>query len=119
MAAADLAPKPQTLDYIQAAAVPLSALTAWEGLFDHGKLAAEQKVLIHGAAGGVGSFAVQLAHWRGAHVIATASSPNLAFVRDLGAEQVMTEPNGIPPRSRRQEKVSPEREYLKRPSVPS
>jgi NADPH:quinone reductase-like Zn-dependent oxidoreductase len=89
IAASDLAPKPQTVDFAQAAAVPLSALTAWQALFDHGRLATGQKVLIHGAAGGVGSFAVQLAHWQGAYVIGTASSANLAFVRDLGADKVI------------------------------
>jgi NADPH:quinone reductase-like Zn-dependent oxidoreductase len=89
VAASDLAPKPQTLDFTQAAAVPLSALTAWQALFDYGKLAAEQTVLIHGAAGGVGSFAVQIAHWRGAYVIGTASSANLAFIRELGANEAI------------------------------
>src|SRR5262249_14865145 len=57
--AADLAPKPKTLDHAQAAAVPLSALTVWQAFFDHARLAAGQRVLIHGAAGGVGAFAVQ------------------------------------------------------------
>jgi len=68
-----LAPKPRTLDHIETAAVPLAGLSAWQGLFDHGKLAAGQRVLIHGAAGGVGSLAVQLARAQGAHVIGTAS----------------------------------------------
>jgi NADPH:quinone reductase-like Zn-dependent oxidoreductase len=67
----ELVPKPSTLDHVQAAAVPLSALTAWQALFDHAHLAAGQTVLIHGGAGGVGVFAVQLAHWAGAQVIAT------------------------------------------------
>lgn len=83
--AADLAPKPRSLDHAAAATVPLSALTAWQGLFDHAGLAPGQRVLIHGAAGGVGSFAVQLARWRGAHVIATASARDVDFVRGLGA----------------------------------
>ncbi|MDQ2651652.1 MAG: NADP-dependent oxidoreductase, partial [Chloroflexota bacterium] len=74
--AADLAPKPRTLDHAQAAATPLSALTAWQALFDHAHLSRVQRVLIHGAAGGVGSFTVQLARWRGAHVIGTASARN-------------------------------------------
>ena len=87
--AAELSPKPQSLDHIHAAVVPISALTAWQGLFDRGGLRAGQRVLIHGAAGGVGSFATQLAHWRGAHVIATASAHNLAFVRSLGADEVV------------------------------
>ena len=87
--ASALAPKPQTLDFVQAAAVPLSALTAWQALFDHGKLASGQKILIHGATGGVGSFAVQLARWRGARVIGTASSANLGFLGTLGADEVI------------------------------
>jgi len=89
IAASDLAPKPQTLDFNQAAAIPLSALTAWQGLFDYGMLAPGQKVLIHGAAGGVGSFAVQLANWRGAHVIGTASTANLPFLRTIGAHETI------------------------------
>ena len=87
--AADLAPKPATLDHAQAAATPLSALTAWQALFDHAQLTPGQRVLIHGAAGGVGSFAVQLARWRGAHVIGTASARNIGFVRELGADEVI------------------------------
>ena len=87
--AADLAPKPRTLDHATAATVPLSGLTAWQALFDHSRLARGQRVLIHGAAGGVGSFAVQLARWRGAHVVATASGVDLGFVRELGADEVV------------------------------
>ena len=83
----ELAPKPRTLDYMQAAAVPLSALTAWQGLFEHASLVAGQTVLIHGGAGGVGVFAVQLARWAGAHVIATASARNRDFLRELGADE--------------------------------
>jgi NADPH:quinone reductase-like Zn-dependent oxidoreductase len=84
-----LAPKPRTLDHLQSAAIPLAGLSAWQGLFEHGRLAAGQRVLIHGAAGGVGAFAVQLAHWRGAHVVGTASTANLETVRALGADQVL------------------------------
>lgn len=87
--ATDVANAPRSIDAVTAAAVPLSALAAWQGLFDHGKLAAGQRVLINGAAGGVGGFAVQLARWRGAHVIATASAQNEAAVRKLGAHQVI------------------------------
>src|SRR3989440_5743117 len=83
----ELAPKPRTLDHVQAAAVPLTALTAWQALFDHASLVAGQTVLIHGAAGGVGVFAVQLARWAGAHVIATASARNREFLRELGADE--------------------------------
>jgi NADPH:quinone reductase-like Zn-dependent oxidoreductase len=85
----ELAPKPGTLDYVQAAAVPLSALTAWQALFEHANLAAGQTVLIQGAAGGVGVFAVQLARWAGAHVIATASARNRDFLRELGVNEVI------------------------------
>jgi NADPH:quinone reductase-like Zn-dependent oxidoreductase len=85
----ELAPKPRSLDYRQAASVPLTALTAWQAFFDHAKLSAGQTVLIHGAAGGVGVFAVQLAHWAGAHVIATASPRNHDFLRELGADEII------------------------------
>src|SRR6266700_6459405 len=85
----ELVPKPRTLDYVQAAAVPLSALTAWQALFDHAHIAVGQSVLIHGAAGGVGVFAVQLAHWAGAQVIATASARNRDFLHELGANEVI------------------------------
>jgi len=86
---ADLADKPARVDHVHAAATPISALTAWQGLIEHGGLAAGQRVLIHGAAGGVGTVAVQLARWRGARVTATASSANLDFVRSLGADEVI------------------------------
>lgn len=87
--AADLAPRPMSLDHIQAAAVPLSALTAWQALFDHGGLQPGQRVLVHGGAGGVGAFAVQFARWRGAHVTATASARDIELVRQLGADVVL------------------------------
>src|SRR5437867_283818 len=87
--AADLAPKPRSLDHVQAAAVPLSGLTAWQALFDHARLSRGDRVLIHGAAGGVGSFAVQFAHWRGAEVIATASKRHDEFLTGLGADKVL------------------------------
>ena len=86
---ADLAHKPARVDHVHAAATPISALTAWQGLVERGGLAAGQRVLIHGAAGGVGTVAVQLARWRGARVTATASSANLDFVRSLGADEVI------------------------------
>lgn len=81
--------KPIELDHVEAAATPISVLTSWQGLFEHGKLKAGERVLIHGGSGGVGLFAVQLAHWRGAYVIATASSRNSDFVRELGADKVI------------------------------
>ncbi len=87
--AADLAPKPRSLDHVHAAAVPLSGLTAWQALFDHAGVAAGDRVLIHGAAGGVGTFAIQFAHTRGAHVIGTASKRNVAFLEELGADEVV------------------------------
>jgi len=84
-----LAHKPKSLTHAEAAVVPISALTAWQGLFDKANLQRGQDVLIHGAAGSVGMFAVQLALWRGARVIATASSGSEEFVRALGADRVI------------------------------
>jgi NADPH:quinone reductase-like Zn-dependent oxidoreductase len=79
--------KPKTIDHVHAAAIPLAALTAWQSLFDAGRLESGQKVLIHAAAGGVGHFAVQLARWRGARVIGTASRHNQEFLLDLGVDE--------------------------------
>ncbi|MGN6637849.1 MAG: NADP-dependent oxidoreductase, partial [Mucilaginibacter sp.] len=76
-------------DHINAAAVPLAGLTAWQGLFDRGHLQKGQKVLIHAASGGVGTFAVQFAKWKGAYVIGTASEANISFVKQLGADEVI------------------------------
>src|SRR6201987_6034547 len=76
--------KPKSVDHVHATTIPVGAVTAWRALFDAAGLKEGQKVLIHGAAGGVGSFAVQLAKWKGAHVIGTASTRNQAFLRDLG-----------------------------------
>ena len=87
--ASALALKPRLLNHAQSAVVPISALTAWQGLLERAGLRAGQRILIHGAAGGVGIFAVQLARWRGAHVIATASANNLNFCRLLGAGTVV------------------------------
>src|SRR5437764_8941823 len=84
-----LALKPKTLSFDEAAAIPVGATTAWQGLFDHGGLQAGQRVLIQGAAGGVGMFAVQFARWKGAYVIGTTSTSNVDFVRSLGAETVI------------------------------
>jgi len=84
-----VAPKPPRLTHVEAASVPIGALTAWQGLFDHAKLQPGERVLVHGGAGSVGSFAVQLARHHGAHVIATASDHNIDFVASLGAEQVI------------------------------
>lgn len=84
-----LAAKPTSLDHLQSAVVPISALTAWQGLFERVKLQKGERVLVHGAAGAVGVFAVQLAHSCGAHVSATASASNVDFVRSLGADVVI------------------------------
>ena len=81
--------KPTRLDFSEAAAVPLAALTAWQCLFDTAGLKRGQTVLIHAAAGGVGGFAVQLARWKGARVLATASAANHDYVRQLGAHHVL------------------------------
>jgi NADPH:quinone reductase-like Zn-dependent oxidoreductase len=87
--ASEVAHKPKTIDHITAAAIPLAGLTAWQALFDHGKLQPGQKVLIIGASGGVGHFAVQFAKWKGANVIAVCSSKNVDFVRTLKADQII------------------------------
>jgi NADPH:quinone reductase-like Zn-dependent oxidoreductase len=85
----DVAPKPKSVDHVTAAVVPISALTAWQGLAERAKLARGERVLIHGAAGSVGLFAVQLARGIGAYVIATASEHNVEFARGLGADEVI------------------------------
>jgi NADPH:quinone reductase-like Zn-dependent oxidoreductase len=81
--------KPKSIDHLHAAALPLGGLTCWQSLFIAAGLAAGQRVLIHAAAGGVGHLAVQLAKWKGAHVIGTASARNHDFLRSLGADQVI------------------------------
>ena len=85
----EVALKPKSLDHVHAAALPLAGLTAWQSLFDAGGLSAGQRVLIHGAAGGVGHLAVQLAKWKKAQVIGTASAKNHDFLRQLGVDQVV------------------------------
>ena len=85
----EVAAKPTSLDYTAAAAVPHSGLTAWQALVETAKIAPGQTVLVHGAAGGVGSFAVQIAKAHGARVIGTASSSNLEFLRDLGVDEAI------------------------------
>src|SRR5215813_3648544 len=87
--AAELAPKPSSIDHLAAAAVPLGALTAWQALHEHARLQPGQHVLVHGGAGGVGAYAVQLAALHGARVSATASARDAAFVAALGAREVM------------------------------
>jgi len=82
----EAAPKPKSLTYVEAAAVPVVAMTAWQALVDTAKLSGGQTVLIHGGSGGVGSFAIQIAKARGAKVIATASTANQDFLKQLGAD---------------------------------
>ncbi|WP_432719934.1 NADP-dependent oxidoreductase [Jeongeupia wiesaeckerbachi] len=89
MRASDAAHKPPTVSFVEAAGVPVSALTAWKALFDEAGLQAGQRVLIHAGAGGVGGFGIQLAKHAGAHVIATASTENFALLRLLGADDVV------------------------------
>ena len=85
----EIALKPKSLHHIRAAAIPLATLTAWQALFDTAQLQPKQRVLIHGAAGGVGHFAVQLAKWKGAHVIGTASAKNHEMLYELGADELI------------------------------
>lgn len=85
--------KPESIDHLHAAAIPLAGLTACKSLFAAAKLSAGQTILIHGAAGGVGTYAVQLAKWKGAHVIATASERNHDYLRELGADEVIAYQN--------------------------
>jgi NADPH:quinone reductase-like Zn-dependent oxidoreductase len=82
----EVSPKPKSLTFVEAAAVPLAAETAWQALFDTAKLSAGQTVLIHGGSGGVGSFAIQIAKARGAKVVATASTANQGLLKELGAD---------------------------------
>ena len=82
----EVATKPASLNFVQAAAVPMGALTAWQALVDVAKLQAGQTILVHGGSGGVGSFAVQIAKARGARVIATASTANQDLLKQLGAD---------------------------------
>jgi NADPH:quinone reductase-like Zn-dependent oxidoreductase len=85
--ARNIAPKPQTVDHVHAAALPRAGLTAWQALFDHGRLAKGQTVVIHGAGGAVGSVAVQLARWAGAEVIGTGRTHSRELVMELGADR--------------------------------
>jgi NADPH:quinone reductase-like Zn-dependent oxidoreductase len=89
VSAAALAPKPRRLDDVESAAMPLAGLSAWQGLFDHGKLEAGQRVLIHGAGGGVGHLAVQIASHYGADVIGTISVSGTERATSLGANELL------------------------------
>jgi len=87
--AIELGRKPTSVDHIAAAAIPLAGLTAWQALFEHAQLKKGQKLFIHGASGGVGTYAVELAKWKGAYVIGTASAQNLSFLKELGADEAV------------------------------
>ena len=89
VAASKVAPKPKSLDHTHAGAVPLAALAAWQCLFDKANVKPGQRVLVHAASGGVGSFEVQLAKWKGAYVLGTASSANHDFLRSLGVDEAI------------------------------
>jgi len=80
---------PEGMSFAQAAALPVAALTAWQGLFDRGGLQAGQLAMIHGGSGGLGGFAVQFARWAGARVAATCSTPNVEYLKNLGVERVI------------------------------
>jgi len=81
--------KPKSIGFNEASAISLAAVTAWHGIFECGGLQSGQRILIHGAAGGVGNFALQFAKWKGAYVIGTASENNLEFLKQLGADEVI------------------------------
>src|SRR5213595_2472912 len=85
----EVAAKPRSLNFVEAAAIPMGALTAWQALLDVARLQSGQTILIHGASGGVGSFAVQIAKARGARVIATASTTNQDLLKKLGADMAV------------------------------
>ena len=84
--ARSLAPKPTSVDFVEAAAIPQAGLTSWQALFDHGHLKSGQTLVVHGAGGGVGSIAVELARWAGAHVIGTGRASARQRVLEVGAD---------------------------------
>ena len=88
-ASSAIAPKPERLTYTEAAAVPIGALTAWQGLIDRAKIRADERVLIHGGSGAVGVFAIQFAQQAGAHVVTTASPRNFSFLAEIGANETL------------------------------
>jgi NADPH:quinone reductase-like Zn-dependent oxidoreductase len=85
----DLVPKPRSLDFATAASITMPALTAWQMVIKTSKAAPGMKFLIHGASGGVGSFAAQFAKWKGAEVIATASRPSFEYLRSIGIDEII------------------------------
>jgi len=88
-----VARKPGSIGFVESAAIPTAGLAAWQALFDIAGLEKGQSVLIHGAAGGVGTFAVQFAKWKGAFVVATASGTNVEFLKSIGADAVINYTN--------------------------
>ncbi len=89
MKADELNAKPKSIDHDKSAGVPLAGQTAWQALFTHGNLKRGQRILIHGGSGGVGTYAVQFAKWKGAYVIATSSRDGIDLIYDLGADEVL------------------------------
>ena len=85
----EVAHKPHTVSFAEAASIPLAGITAWEAVINGGQIKEGQSILIHAASGGVGSLAVQLAKWKGANVIATSSEKNKSFVKSLGADKII------------------------------
>src|SRR3989344_1631525 len=84
-----IARKPKQVHHIEAAALPLAGVSAWQGLVDHIKLSKGNKILIHGGAGGIGSFAVQIAKYLGAYVVTTVSASDMEYVKELGADETI------------------------------
>jgi alcohol dehydrogenase len=84
-----IAPKPKSVDFVTAAALPLAATSAYQALVEHANLQSGQKVLIHGGAGGIGSFAIQIAKNLGAYVVTTTASDDFEFVKSLGADEAI------------------------------
>jgi len=84
-----IARKPEHANYVEAAALPLAGVSAWQGLIDHMKLSRGNKILIHGGAGGIGSFAVQIAKYLGAYVATTVSASDMEYAKELGADEVI------------------------------
>ncbi len=85
----EVARKPKSIGFVESAAIPTAGLAAWQSIFDLAGLEKGQTVLIHGASGGVGTFAVQFAKWKGAYVIGTASEKNAEFLKSIGADEVI------------------------------
>lgn len=89
VASSQLAPKPQSINYVESAALPLAAISAYQGIVDHIDLKADQKILIHGGAGGIGALAIQIAKNIGAFVATTVNSKDIDYVKGLGADEVI------------------------------